>query len=89
MKVVGAQLPHRAAVPAQRAHDVFHLSAATSFNTSGEAYSLSAANVDIPPEQSINLELGAKIDSADGNFTTRLRDLPQPPSCTSATPTRW
>ena len=50
----------------------FHASAATSFNTSGEAYSLSAANVDIPPEQSINLELGAKIDSADGNFTTRL-----------------
>ncbi len=50
----------------------FHFSAATSFNTSGDAYSLSAANVDIPPEQAINLELGARLDSADGNFTTRL-----------------
>jgi len=50
----------------------FHFSYATSFNTSGDAYSLSAANVDVPPEQSINLELGAKIDSADGNFTVRL-----------------
>ncbi|MBK9135822.1 MAG: TonB-dependent siderophore receptor [Betaproteobacteria bacterium] len=50
----------------------FHFSYATSFNTSGDAYSLSAANVDIPPEESINLELGAKIDSADGNFTARI-----------------
>jgi catecholate siderophore receptor len=49
----------------------FHLSGATSFNTSGEAYSLSAANQSLPPEQSINVELGARIDSADGNFTTR------------------
>jgi catecholate siderophore receptor len=50
----------------------FHLSGATSFNTSGDAYSLSAANVGIPPEQTINLELGAKLDSEDGNFSTRL-----------------
>jgi catecholate siderophore receptor len=50
----------------------YHFSAATSFNTSGEAYSLSANNADIPPEQSINLELGAKLDSADRRFTTRL-----------------
>jgi catecholate siderophore receptor len=50
----------------------FHLGGATSFNTSGDAYSLSAANADIPPEQSINLELGARIDSADGNFTSRV-----------------
>jgi catecholate siderophore receptor len=49
----------------------FHLSGATSFNTSGEAYSLSAANADIPPEQSLNVELGARIDSADGHFTSR------------------
>jgi catecholate siderophore receptor len=49
----------------------FHLSGATSFNTSGDAYSLSAANADIPPEQSINVELGARIDSADGQFTSR------------------
>lgn len=50
----------------------YHFSAATSFNTSGDAYSLSANNADVPPEQAINLELGAKLDSADGNYTTRL-----------------
>lgn len=50
----------------------YHFSAATSFNTSGEAYSLSANNQDVPPEQSINLELGAKLNSADKRFTTRL-----------------
>ncbi|MEY2893574.1 MAG: hypothetical protein RJA98_3482 [Pseudomonadota bacterium] len=49
----------------------YHLSAATSFNTSGEAYSLSAANQSIPPEQSINIELGAKLDSADRQLSTR------------------
>ncbi len=49
----------------------YHFSAATSFNTSGDAYSLSSANVNIPPEESLNLELGAKIDSPDKRFTTR------------------
>ena len=50
----------------------FHLSGATSFNTSGDAYSLSAANVDVPPEQSVNLELGGRIESADGKFSSRF-----------------
>jgi catecholate siderophore receptor len=49
----------------------YHFSAATSFNTSGDAYSLGAGNKDTPPEQSINLELGAKLDSTDKNFSTR------------------
>lgn len=49
----------------------FHFGAANSFNTSGEAYSLNAANVDTPPEQAINIEFGAKIDSADKQWTTR------------------
>lgn len=49
----------------------FHLMGATSFNTSGDAYSLSAANVDIPPEESLNVELGAKWDSADGRLSLR------------------
>lgn len=49
----------------------FHLSGATSFNTSGDAYSLSAANQNIPPEQSVNAELGARIESADRNFSLR------------------
>ncbi len=50
----------------------YHLSAATSFNTSGDAYSLGAGNQGIPPEESINYELGAKLDSADRQWTTRL-----------------
>ncbi|MDN3918920.1 TonB-dependent receptor [Roseateles violae] len=50
----------------------FHLMGATSFNTSGDAYSLSAANQDIPPEESVNVELGGQIDSADGKLTTRF-----------------
>nr|WP_315137715.1 TonB-dependent siderophore receptor [uncultured Limnohabitans sp.] len=50
----------------------FHLSYGTSFNTSGDTYSLGAPNVDTPPEQSENWELGAKLDSADKRFTTRL-----------------
>ncbi|MEY8879051.1 MAG: TonB-dependent receptor [Leptothrix sp. (in: b-proteobacteria)] len=71
MKV--AELSKRAGVlfqPDERTS--FHFSAATSFNTSGDAYSLGASNVNTPPEQSINLELGAKLDSANGRFTTRL-----------------
>ncbi|MFO1225625.1 TonB-dependent receptor [Roseateles sp.] len=50
----------------------FHASAATSFNTSGDAYSLNAANQNIPPEKAMNLELGAKLDSEDGDFSTRF-----------------
>lgn len=49
----------------------FHLMGATSFNTSGDAYSLNAANQDIPPEKSVNVELGAKWDSADGRLSLR------------------
>jgi catecholate siderophore receptor len=49
----------------------FHLMGATSFNTSGDAYSLSAANQSIPPEKSVNVELGAKWDSADGKLSLR------------------
>ena len=50
----------------------FHLSGATSFNTSGDAYSLSAGNAAVPPEQSINAEFGGYLTSADGNFTGRF-----------------
>ena len=50
----------------------YHFSAATSFNTSGDAYSLSPQNVDIDPEKSINVEFGAKLDSTDRQWTTRL-----------------
>ncbi len=52
--------------------DSYHFSYGTSFNTSGDSYSLGSTNADTPPEQSINMELGAKLDSADKRFTTRL-----------------
>lgn len=50
----------------------YHFSAATSFNTSGDAYSLGATNVNTPPEQAINIEFGGKLDSADKQWTTRF-----------------
>lgn len=53
-------------------HQSYHLSYGTSFNTSGDAYQYDAGTVQTDPESSRNIELGAKLDSADGRFTTRL-----------------
>jgi catecholate siderophore receptor len=50
----------------------YHLSYGTSFNTSADTYSYSALSASTPPEQSRNIELGAKLDTADKMFTTRL-----------------
>ncbi len=50
----------------------FHFSWGTSFNTSADTYSYSALSANTPPEQSRNIELGAKLDSSDKRFTTRL-----------------
>ena len=50
----------------------FHFSYGTSFNTSGDAYSYNAQSANTPPESSENIELGAKLDSSDKRFTTRL-----------------
>lgn len=50
----------------------FHFSYGTSFNTSGDAYSYNAQSANTPPEQSENIEIGAKLDSADRQWTTRL-----------------
>lgn len=50
----------------------YHISYGTSFNTSGDTYRLSSANENIAPEKSVNVEIGAKLDSADKRFTTRL-----------------
>ncbi len=50
----------------------YHLSLANSFNTSGDAYALNAGNVNTPPEESINFEIGAKLDSVDKQWTTRV-----------------
>jgi catecholate siderophore receptor len=49
----------------------YHVSMGTSFNTSGETYSLSSSNTSTPPEQSYNIEIGGKQDSADKRFTSR------------------
>lgn len=50
----------------------YHMSLANSFNTSGDAYALNAGNVNTPPEESINFEIGAKLDSANKQWTTRV-----------------
>lgn len=46
----------------------YHVSYGTSFNTSGDTYSLSAANADIAPEKSRNVEVGAKFDLFDNRL---------------------
>jgi catecholate siderophore receptor len=50
----------------------YHFSYGTSFNTSADTYSYSALSANTDPEQSRNIELGAKLDTADKRFTTRL-----------------
>jgi len=50
----------------------YHFSWGTSFNTSADTYSYSALSANTPPEQSRNIEIGAKLDTSDKRFTTRL-----------------
>jgi catecholate siderophore receptor len=50
----------------------FHASYGTSFNTSGDTYQYDNQTANTKPEGSVNYEIGAKIDSADKRFTTRL-----------------
>ena len=50
----------------------YHLSYGTSFNTSGDTYQYDAGTAQTAPESSRNVELGAKIDSAGGDFTSRV-----------------
>jgi catecholate siderophore receptor len=50
----------------------FHASWGTSFNTSGDTYSLSPLSAQTAPESSENIEIGARLDSADKRVTTRL-----------------
>lgn len=58
----------------------YHLSYGTSFNTSADTYSYGTSNdtkvqalyANTDPEQSRNIEIGAKLDTADKRFTTRL-----------------
>jgi len=64
----------------------YHFSYGTSFNTSGDTYSYSAATVNTPPESSRNLEIGAKIDSGRSNASPHAWRCSILPSSTSATP---
>jgi len=50
----------------------YHVSWGTSFNTSADTYSYTTTSQNTPPEQSRNFEIGAKLDSADQRYTTRL-----------------
>jgi catecholate siderophore receptor len=50
----------------------FHASYGTSFNTSGDTYQYDNQTANTGPEGSVNYEIGAKIDTADKRFTTRL-----------------
>lgn len=52
--------------------DSYHFSWGTSFNTSADTFSLNPLSANTPPEKSENLEIGARLDSADRRFTTRL-----------------
>ena len=50
----------------------YHFSYGTSFNTSGDTYQYDPGTVNTDPESSRNIELGAKLDSANGDFSTRV-----------------
>lgn len=50
----------------------YHFSYGTSFNTSGDTYQYDPGTANTAPESSRNIELGAKIDAASGNFTSRV-----------------
>jgi catecholate siderophore receptor len=50
----------------------FHLSYGTSFNTSGDTYQYDALDSNTPPEASRNIELGGRLDLAEGNASVRL-----------------
>lgn len=48
----------------------FHLQYGTSFNTSGDTYQYDNLSKNTAPEKSRNIELGAKLDWAEGKYTT-------------------
>jgi catecholate siderophore receptor len=50
----------------------YYFSYGTSFNTSGDTYSYNALSANTPPESSANFELGAKLESANKQLSTRL-----------------
>ncbi|QPF76063.1 TonB-dependent receptor [Roseateles sp. DAIF2] len=50
----------------------YHFSYGTSFNTSGDTYQYDAGTANVDPESSRNIELGGKLDWAEGRYTTRF-----------------
>jgi catecholate siderophore receptor len=50
----------------------YHFSYGTSFNTSGDTYSYNAQSANTPPESSVNFELGAKLESANKQLSSRF-----------------
>ncbi len=54
------------------ATESYHFSYGTSFNTSGDTYQYDPGTVNTAPESSRNIELGAKLDSARGDLSTRF-----------------
>ncbi len=66
-------LSHRLGVLYQpTAFSSYHVSVGTSFNTAGDAYQYDAGNAQVDPESSRNVEIGAKLDLAGGNLSTRV-----------------
>ncbi len=68
---LGAWSPRLGAMYQPNELQSWYASIGKSFNPSSEAYSLSAANVDTPPEKSRNIEIGLKGDAATGHFSYR------------------
>ncbi len=54
------------------AQQSYHLSYGTSFNTSGDTYQYDPGTSQTPPEGSRNVELGAKLELAQGRLSTRF-----------------
>jgi catecholate siderophore receptor len=50
----------------------YHVSYATSFNTSGDTYQYDTGSVKVAPEGSRNFEIGARLDLVENRLTTRL-----------------
>ncbi|MDB6062240.1 MAG: TonB-dependent siderophore receptor family protein 13 [Verrucomicrobiaceae bacterium] len=48
----------------------YYLTVSKSYQPSGEAFALAANNTDISPEETINQEIGAKLDFLDGRLST-------------------
>lgn len=53
------------------AHSTYYVSRGSSFNPSAELYQLDDRTSDVPPEKSLNTEIGAKWELLDGDLSLR------------------